>query len=127
MQSQLQYGGSSAIVDSFQALWQAIPYHPGGHVILQNSGWGSFLTTDGITNFFKVFGALHASTWHDIPAGCEHTSQAVCTVLVTNEPMQAMILGIHIYPTQLIVEVAGAPVAIQAVRHGTEWIEYAGE
>jgi hypothetical protein len=125
VQSKLQYGGSSAIVDSFQALWQAIPYHPGGHVILQNPGWGNFLTTAGITNFFKVFGALHASTWHDIPAGCEHTSQSVCTVLVTNEPMQSMIVGIHIYPTQLIVEVAGAPVTIQAVRHGTEWIEYA--
>jgi len=38
--------------------------------------------------------------------------------------MQAMIVGIHIYPTRLVVEVAGGPTNLQAVRHGDQWISY---
>lgn len=124
VQSQLTFGGSSTTVSEFDQLWQAIPLHPGGHVVLENAGWGPFLTSQGISNFLQVFAPLHASQWSDIPAGCEHTAAAVCTVQVHPAPMQSMIVGIHIYPTRLVVEVAGSPVNLQAVRHGDQWINY---
>jgi len=124
VQSTLAFSGRSTVVAEFAQLWTAIPLHPGGHVILENAGWGPFLTAQGISNFLQVFAPLHASTWSDYPTGCEHTADAVCTVQVQCAPMQSMVTGIHVYPTRLVVEVAGSPVNLQAVRHGDQWITY---
>lgn len=124
VKSDLVFSGPNTVVAQFDQLWAAIPLHPGGHVILENAGWGPFLTQQGISNFLQVFAPLHASSWSDSPAGCEHTAAAVCTVQVHPAPMQAMIVGIHIYPTRLVVEVAGGPTNLQAVRHGDQWINY---
>lgn len=121
----LHFTGSSTVVDSFASMWAAIPHHAGGFVTLENAGWGPFLTNQGLINFFKVFAGLHHSQWFDTPTGCEKTAAAVCAVTVRTGPMQASITGIHIYPTKLVVEVAGAPVTLQAVRRGTIWIDYA--
>jgi len=120
----LAFGGTTETVPGFAELWAAIPRHYGGHVVLENPGWGPFLTEAGLSNFFKVFGGLHHSVWSDAPAGCQHTPAPVCTVTVSNGDMQAVITGIHIYPTRLVVEVAGGPVTLNAVRHGTDWLPY---
>jgi len=120
----LAFGGTYEVVREFAELWAAIPRHWGGHVILENPGWGPFLTEQGLGNFFRVFGELHHSVWSDSPAGCQHTAAAVCTVRVSNARMQDIITGVHIFPTRLVVEVAGGPVVLEAVRHGTEWLQY---
>lgn len=120
----LVFGGTTVTVDNFAAMWAALPQHPGGHVILENAGWGPFLTEAGLTNFFRLFGGLHSSSWWDQPQGCRTTAAPVCTVTVNSVDIQKQITGVHIYPTRLIVEVAGAPVWIQAVRKGTEWLPY---
>lgn len=122
--SDLVFAGSSATVDSFDALWAAIPMHAGGHVILENAGWGPFLTGQGLTNFFAVFAALHDYQVHDVPPGCATTSAATCTNVITSSTMQASVSGVHVYATRLIVEVAAAPLHIQAMRRGSDWLEY---
>lgn len=118
------YSGTTATVATFEQMWAVLPSHPGGHVILENPSWGPFLTEQGLANFFRVFSDLHGGSWSDVPAGCRTTTQAVCTVTTGNNAMQALIIGIHIYPTRLIVEVTGTPVVIQAVRRGTSWLPY---
>lgn len=120
----LAFAGSSVTVDSFEQLWAHVPMQKGGTVILENAGWGPFITQQGLINFFTYFGSLHDSKWTDIPAGCAHTAAAVCTNQVTNSPMQSLITGVHIYPTYLVVEVAAAEPSIQAVRRGTEFLTY---
>jgi len=120
----VQFSGSSATVSEFAALWAEIPKHPGGHVILENAGWGPFFTAQGLSNFFKVFAPLHGSSWYDTPTGCATTSASVCTNTVRPNHMQALVTGIHVYPTRLVVEVAAGPVSIQAVRRGSEWLPY---
>lgn len=120
----LQFHGSYEVVAGFDQMWAAIPRHPGGFVVLENAGWGPFLTPQGLTNFVRYFGQLHTADWYDQPAGCQHTSAAVCTVTCRNGQMQAMIKGVHIYPTRLIVEVPAGPPVIDAVRRGTDWLPY---
>jgi cephalosporin hydroxylase len=121
---ELQYAGTATEVDSFDAMWAALPNNAGGHVVLKNAAWGPFLTTDGITNFFVQFGGLHDSAWYDIPDGCEHTSAPICTNQVQASQIQNQVHGIHIYNDRLVVEVPAGPVNIQAVRKGTEWLDY---
>jgi len=120
----LFFAGTSEVVSEFNQLWAALPKHIGGHVILENPGWGPFLTAPGLTNFFRLFGGIHHSVWSDIPAGCERTPAPICTVTVQNGPMQTIITGIHIYATRLVVEVASAPPVLQAVRKGSTWLPY---
>jgi len=124
LRAPLTFGGTSEIVTGFDALWAAVPRHPGGHIILENAGWGPFLTTAGLTNFFRLFGELHHSVWYDVPTGCERTPAPVCSVNVQDGPMQTVISGVHIYPTRLVVEVTASPAVIQAVRRGTQWLPY---
>lgn len=121
---ELTFSGSSEVVADFGALWEAVPRHKGGHVVLQNAGWGPFFTTQGIDNFFRHFGALHDGNFYDSPAGCQHTSAAVCATIVQNSEMQATVTGVHIYNDRLVVEIAGAPTVIQAQRAGDTWLEY---
>jgi cephalosporin hydroxylase len=120
----LAFGGTTTTVYDFAALWASLDQHRGGHVILENAGWGPFLTEQGLTNFFRLFGNLHDSTWWDQPTGCRTTAAAVCTVTVINADIQNQITGIHVFPNRLVVEVAAGPVTIQAVRKGTEWLPY---
>jgi len=120
----LVFSGTTTTVNSFDAMWAALPKHVGGHVILENAGWGPFFTEQGLTNFFRLFGGLHNSQWYDQPLGCRTTTKALCTVTVVNNDVQKLITGIHIYPSRLVIEVAGNPVNIQAVRKGTEWLPY---
>jgi len=118
------FTGTTVTVSTFEQLWAVLPQHVGGHVVLENAAWGPFLTQQGLSNFFRVFGDLHGSDWLDSPPGCRTTTDAVCTVGTTNNQMQNQITGVHIYPTRLVVEVAGGPVWIQAVRKGTSWLPY---
>jgi len=118
------FQGTTATVATFEQMWATLPQHPGGHVILENPGWGPFLTEAGLANFFRIFGPLHDSFWTDNPPGCRTTAQAVCTVTTTNNQMQGLVTGIHIYPTRLIVEVTATPVVIQATRRGDFWLPY---
>lgn len=120
----LHFGGPSRLVSTFEQMWPALAQTPGGHVILENPGWGPFLTLAGLTNFFKVFGDLHGSAWNDMPPGCETAETGGCTVTVTNNAMQGLVTGVHIYPNRLVVEVAGGPVVINAVRRGVTWLPY---
>jgi len=123
--SVLTFAGVGTHVDSFEALWAAVPTNPGGHIILENAGWGPFLTPAGLTNFFSHFASLHDYTYYDVPAGCATTSAPVCSNIVTSSPMQAAVTGVHVYPTQLVVEIAApGTVNIQAVRKGTQWLDY---
>jgi len=123
--TELTFSEPSVTVDSFDALWKAVSTTKGGHVVLQNSGWGPFFTAQGIANFFGHFNELHAGAWVSTPAGCAETPAAVCTNTMVNTPIQSLITGYHIYPTKLVVEAPAKPPVIQAVRRGTEWITYA--
>jgi len=122
--AELSFSGSTVTVDNFNAMWQAIQTHKGGHVILENVGWGPFLTEQGLINFFSLFGRLHEGKWSDFPVGCSTTAAPVCTNTVQNSDLQNAITGVHVYPTRLVVEVAAAPPVINAVRRGTEWMKY---
>lgn len=122
----LTFQGAEVAVTTFEEMWGQVKQHPGDHVVLENPGWGPFFTGQGLTNFFAVFAGLHTSRWYDNPAGCALTSAAICTNTVLNDPQQAVVTGIHIYPTRLVVEVAAQPALIQAVRKGDTWIKYLG-
>lgn len=122
--SELAFGGPAVTVDSFDALMAAVPQHPGGVVVLENPSWGSFFSASGLSNFFAYFGDLHAYSVYDTPPGCATTSAAVCTNTINSSPMQAQIIGVHIYATRLVVEVAGAPVVIHATRRGDTFLSY---
>jgi cephalosporin hydroxylase len=122
--TELAFAGSSVTVDNFDSMWKEVPNHRGGHIILENPTWGPFLTAPGMTNFFSLFAGLHDFGQYDSPAGCATSTAPQCTAAIQNSQMQAQITGIHVYPTRLVVEVAGSQVTIQAVRKGTEWIGY---
>lgn len=128
--SELSFHGVPMYVSNFEELWRAVQAtasitpHVGGHIILENLAWGPFLTEAGLTNFFVVFGDLHAYKPVDNPPGCATTPAPQCTNSNSNSVIQAQITGVHIYPMRLIVEVARDPVAIEAVRHGAEWLHY---
>lgn len=124
--SELAFSQNRAVVADFEPMWAEITKRPGGAVFLQNSGWGPFLTKQGLTNFFAHFGGLHDFDYYATPTGCEHTSAAICTTTVKNSPTQALITGVHIYKDKLVVEAPPSPPVIAAVRKGTDWIEYAG-
>lgn len=121
---ELTFSGSNVTVDNFDSMWQAIQVHKGGHVVLENAGWGPFITEQGLSNFFTVFGRLHEGKLGDFPVGCSTTAAAVCTTSVKNSQLQDTITGVHIYPTSLVVEVAASPPIINAVRRGTEFMTY---
>jgi len=122
--SELSFTGTTVTVDSFDALWAAVPQHPGGHIVLSNAGWGSFFTPAGLTNFFTQFQDLHAYSFYDTPQGCALTPAAICKNTVNLSPTQAQITGIHIYPTRLVAEVPAAPVEISADRRGDVFLGY---
>jgi len=122
--SSLSFTGAPEYVSTFAAMWKAIPNHKGGHLILRNPKWGTFLTAQGMTNFFTHFQNLHIGNWYSFPKGCASTKAATCTNMVKNSGMQALITGIHIYANQLVVEVTPSPAVIQATRKGDQWIDY---
>jgi len=121
---ELSFSGKSANVEDFASLWKEVPKNKGGRVILKNKAWGSFMTESALTNFFNYFGGLHDSSWYDTPAGCAHTPAAVCTNRVINSEMQGLVTGVHVYPNELVVEVAAEPPVIEAVRRGDKFIVY---
>lgn len=120
----LEFAANAPVVDSFEALWAALPQNPGGTIVLRNPTWGPFLTSAGLVNFFAVFIHLHDYGYYDAPPGCATTSAAICTNVVQNSLAQAAVSGIHIYNDRLVVEVPATPPLIQAVRRGTEWQGY---
>merc|ERR1740139_564192 len=78
--STLQYDGQPTTVSDFEQMWAAVKKNPqGGLVVLQNPGWGPFLTADGMTNFFSAFNGLHDSNFVDTPPGCNTRTDAICT------------------------------------------------
>lgn len=120
--SPLSFDGSSTVVSTFSALWEAVPKHPGGRVILENPKWGSFLAARILNPIMRMFDGLHAAkTWRAMPRGCTREAAEVCSMTMRPTPMQKVIKGVHIYPQRLVVEVAGTHVLLQAVRRGTYW------
>lgn len=120
----LYFDPQRVVVDNFAAMWEKLPQKRGGAVVLQNQGWGPFLTGPGLTNFFAHFGSLHDFNYYATPTGCEHTKAAVCSTTVWNSPTQALISGVHIYSNYLVAESPMSPPVISAVRRGTAWIDY---
>jgi hypothetical protein len=114
----------AVVVDSFGAMWAAIPQNPGKTVAVQNPQWGSFLSNPSLANIFREFVHLHDYDMHGIPAGCQHTPSPVCTAQITNSPAQNQVVGVHIFASMLVVEAAAAPPNIQAVRRGDVFISY---
>eukprot|EP00929_Paragymnodinium_shiwhaense_P077641 TRINITY_DN3_c0_g2_i1.p1 TRINITY_DN3_c0_g2~~TRINITY_DN3_c0_g2_i1.p1 ORF type:complete len:376 (+),score=49.97 TRINITY_DN3_c0_g2_i1:83-1210(+) len=114
--------GASKLANSLSNIWDIVPHHPGGHIIFPNPGTMPFLGAAFMKQIFAHFGNLHGGSWTSTPKGCQSTAAAVCTVQVTNTPMQATIVGVHIYSDRLVVDVAGDPPVIAAVRRGTEWV-----
>mmetsp|Transcript_44061 Transcript_44061/g.136513 ORF Transcript_44061/g.136513 Transcript_44061/m.136513 type:complete len:357 (-) Transcript_44061:363-1433(-) len=117
-------GPASATVSEFSQLWPALNMHPGGFIYMQNPAWGYFLAEPALRTIFATFAPLHDYRMVSHPAGCERTAAAVCTVGIMNSQSQAQIVGVHIYPTYLAVEVAAKPPVIAAVRRGTDFIPY---
>jgi len=123
--STLQFAGTPTIVTDFAAMWAAIKSTPGGQIVLQNAGWGPFLTADGLGQFFSTFNGLHDSNFVDTPTGCNLTPAALCTNNISPlSDTQKLVTGVHIFNDRMVVEVAYTPPVIHAVRKGTEWIGY---
>jgi hypothetical protein len=113
-------------VDTIPALTTALPSNLGGVVRLSNPTWGSFFTPDALKNFFNTFYNMYEGVVREEPAHCHNTMADVCTMIATNTPQQNLVKGVHIYQTEVLVEVHAAPPAIQAVRKGSQWIPYNG-
>lgn len=73
--STFAFEGSSEVVRDFASLWLAIPKHYGGHVVLENSDWGSFLSEQALAKLFRVFLDLHHYDIHLDPPGCRREAQ----------------------------------------------------
>lgn len=115
---------ASATIGDFPALYPLLTTMPGKVVAIENAAWGSFLSQSTLANIFAELGPLHdASTWAN-PPGCLTTADPVCTNMVRNSNYQQHVIGVHIFPTQALVEIAAAPPVIQATRKGTVWIAY---
>jgi len=117
-----RFEGSHEVVSNYTTLFSALTRHLGGYVKLENEDWDPLLTTKQLHRAMTMFAALHDAYWHDTPTGCSQTKVAVCRLAVNNSNMQSLITGVHIFPTSMIVEVAGSPIEIEAVRRGTEWV-----
>lgn len=114
-------------VSNFDSMWAAIQQNPGSQVVLQNPDWGSFFTSDGLTNIFSYFNGLHGGAFADSPQGCRTTSAAVCTNAINPSTItQKKITGVHIYTDRVVVETIAVEPVLRAVRRGTEWNDYAG-
>lgn len=114
----------SATVDSFPALWPMLTAYPGGTIWVQNPAWGSFLAEPALRSIFQEFAPLHDYSMISHPPGCHATAASVCTAGIVPSQSQAQILGVHIFDSMFVVEVAPAPPTIAAVRRGTEWLAY---
>jgi len=125
MQHSLNLPPVALTIDSFAALYPLLTTMPGKVVAIQNAAWGSFLSQATLTNLFAELGPLHdASTWAN-PPGCLTTADPVCTNTVRNSNYQQHVIGVHIFPTQALVEIAATPPVIHATRKGNVWINYA--
>jgi len=120
----LNFAGSSEVVTNMDDLMLALWAHPEGHVILRNTGYDSFLSSDNLNKFFTAFSALHEANWNQQPENCvQDKTNPKCTVDVQLGSLQSEITGFHVYPKRLVVEVA--PILLprlQSVRMGTKWI-----
>merc|ERR1719198_874198 len=123
---QVEYipGTPVAVVNDFPQLWPALVTHPGQFIKLENPAWGPFLAKAALEKIFQNFAPLHDYNMYDFPVGCHKTADPVCTVSIRNSLMQDQVLGVHIYNTYLLVEVAATKPVIQATRRGTEFIAY---
>lgn len=111
-------------VSDFASMWAAIPMYPGLTVAVRNQLWGSFLTEVALTNILGQFAGLYGGTYYDVPSGCSLTAASVCTGAIQNSPVQAAVIGVHVYDNEMLVELAAHPPVIQAVRRGQDWIPY---
>lgn len=111
----------SARVNTFEALTAALHSAPAGSLVeLQNPAWGNFLSTICLKNFFGYFRGLHEPVGtQDTPPGCTNAHVDQCVQTLVNNAQQDRIVGAHILPSKLIVEVAAIKPVIQAVRHGS--------
>eukprot|EP00747_Dinoflagellata_sp_TGD_P162998 gnl/TRDRNA2_/TRDRNA2_181238_c0_seq1.p1 gnl/TRDRNA2_/TRDRNA2_181238_c0~~gnl/TRDRNA2_/TRDRNA2_181238_c0_seq1.p1 ORF type:complete len:368 (-),score=56.82 gnl/TRDRNA2_/TRDRNA2_181238_c0_seq1:107-1210(-) len=115
---------AATTVYDFPSLWAALPTHAGKAIAVQNKAWGSFLAENALKIIFEQFGPLHDYSAWDNPPGCHRTAAAVCANYIRNNNAQAQITGVDVYQDQFIVHVPAQTPVIQAVRMGTEWLNY---
>lgn len=127
-QVQSSVAPASVTVDSVQGLLAALPQNLGKTVALANPTWPTFIAPDGLKVIMSTFYELYGGPVGERPAGCHTNDQesADCTMFVTNTNLQNLVTGVHIFPTQVLVEVAASPPSIFATRKGSEWIVYNG-
>lgn len=111
-------------VDNLQALWAALPQHPGGSVAFANATWGSFLSEAVVCKIFTMFRDLHSWAAKFTPPNCGSTNGDACKVLLANAQMQNLVKGVHISPTGFIVEVPEKAPVLESVRMGTDWVPW---
>lgn len=98
---------------------------PSSLIVIENPGWGHFINPSGLEYFFQTFIDLYQpKAMPDDPPGCATTSKPKCTSKTTNSEMMSKIYAVHILPNRAVIEVPSKPPVIEAVRHGTEWIEH---
>lgn len=123
-QHPLNVAAATATVADFPALYPLLNTMPGKVVEIVNPNWGSFLSQATLTKIFTELAPLHdANTWAN-PPGCLTTADPVCTNTVRNSQYQAQVIGVHVFPTKALVEIAATPPVIHATRKGTVWIPY---
>jgi len=113
-------------IDSFTALYPLLSTMPGKVVAIQNAAWGDLLSQEALTNIFTELAPLHDASTVANPPGCLTTADPICTNTVTNSNYQQHVIGVHISPTMVLVEIASAPPVIHATRKGDVWIPYSG-
>jgi len=120
----LDLAPASKTVDSFQAFYAVLDSVPGQNIAIENAAWGSFMTEANLKNIFTELAPLHDYAMWDNPKGCATTPSATCTNTITNSNFQAKVIGVHIFDTKMVLEVAAKPIVINAVRRGTEFLPY---
>lgn len=115
---------ASVAVSTIPELMAAMPNNRGKTIRLANPQWGSFHTADALKNIFGTFNELHGGKIVQEPAGCHSVEHGACTMRVEDSSLQALVFGVHIYPSATLVEVAQQPPVIEAVRKGDVWIPY---
>lgn len=114
----------ATIVNSFQQLWAVLPGYVGKWISVQNEAWGPFLGEQALRSIFAEMASMHDFAMVDTPPGCATTAAPVCTNTVRNSQGQMSLVGVHIFATNMLIEVAPSPPVIHATRRGTEWLPY---
>lgn len=117
-----------SIVSSFPEVWDTISRSTGhcNAVALENKAWGSFFAEGTLCGIFGEFRLLHEWDALVLPSGCGDADAGACVISITNTQVQNRVLGLHIFPERLVVEVAVQPPTLEAVRMGTDWVPWYG-